>query len=232
MIKYETLISNINPKRFFSSKSDKNKSSNKGGRRRRLTRSDDPSYSSSSSLSSSADDSSAHKGTGMATPQSVLPHSDDSSSDYTAALMLHAFKLIDRDGDGKISVAELELILNQVAGSGPPPTKEEVATMLTELDSDGDGCISLEEFGAIGSEAFCKPAGEYELRDAFDFFDVNRDGRITAEELLDGFIMLGDNKCTLRDCQKMIDEVDVNKDGYVCFQDFSRMMEQQQTPLA
>lgn len=37
--------------------------------------------------------------------------------------------------------------------------------MLSEVDRDGDGCISLEEFGAISS-AF-GPACDTELRDAF-----------------------------------------------------------------
>ncbi|KAL9672586.1 hypothetical protein QQ045_028837 [Rhodiola kirilowii] len=225
MVKYETLISNINPKRLFSS-SRSNKKNDDKSLGRRLSRSD-PSYSSSSS---SSDASSAQNG-GMVTPQTVLP---DEDSDYSSAsLLLHAFNLIDRDGDGKISIAELELILSRVACSGPPPTKEEVVTMLTELDSDGDGCISLEEFGAIRYEAFGKPARASELRDAFDFFDVNLDGRITAEELLDGLTKLGDPKCTLSECRRMIAEVDVNKDGYVCFQDFSRMMKQQQaSPVA
>ncbi|CBI30075.3 unnamed protein product, partial [Vitis vinifera] len=127
------------------------------------------------------------------------------------------------DGDGKITKRELEALLSRVGVE--PPSEEEIMMMLSEVDRDGDGCISLEEFGAISS-AF-GPACDTELRDAFCFFDTDRDGKITAEELNQVFAAIGDDRCTLEDCQRMIAGVDKNGDGFVCFEDFSRMMEQQ-----
>lgn len=98
--------------------------------------------------------------------------------------------------------------------------------MLGELDRDGDGCISLEEFGAI-SLAFGPPSDDVELREAFDFFDTDHDGKITAEELLCVFTSIGDGVCSLDDCRRMIMGVDKNMDGFVCFEDFTKMMLQQ-----
>lgn len=97
--------------------------------------------------------------------------------------------------------------------------------MLSEADLDGDGCISLNEFGALSSSL--GPAEAHEMRDAFEYFDRDGDGRISAEELLGVFLALGDEGCTLADCQRMIEGVDVEGKGFVCFEDFARMMQLQ-----
>ncbi|GFP92914.1 probable calcium-binding protein cml36 [Phtheirospermum japonicum] len=135
--------------------------------------------------------------------------------------------MIDRDGDGKIMTEELERLLCRLGAAAEPPSREDLKLMLSEVDRDGSGCISLEGFHAIGP-AFAPPACDGEMREAFDFFDSDRDGRITAEELFRVFRTIGDAGCTLEDCQRMIRGVDRNGEGFVCFQDFSRMMEVQQ----
>lgn len=153
--------------------------------------------------------------------------SADEWSEISADVYLEieqAFRLIDRDGDGKITRQELEALLIRVGAE--PPTPEELSMLLSEVDRDGDGCISLEEFGAISS-VFLPPACDSELRDAFDFFDTDHDGKITAEELFNVFRAIGDARCTLEDCRRMISGVDKNQDGFVCFDDFCRMMELQ-----
>ncbi|KAI8023589.1 putative calcium-binding protein CML36 [Camellia lanceoleosa] len=50
---------------------------------------------------------------------------------------------------------------------------------------------------------------------------------ITTEELHAVFVVIGDEQCTLEDCRRMISGVDKIRDGFVCFRDFTRMMEQQ-----
>ncbi|WOH00047.1 hypothetical protein DCAR_0519403 [Daucus carota subsp. sativus] len=197
-------LSNINPKKLFKKKT------------RSVSRSEQSSF--GSSATSSSDDSTHHsKPAGSGTPTSVLP--DPTSSDFCD--LVQAFKIIDADGDGKITRAELGSLLGRVGSD--PLSEEELTMMLRELDSDGDGCISLEEFGAISS-AFGPPSGDVELREAFDFFDTDHDGKISAEELLCVFTSIGDGVCSLEDCRRMIKGVDKNMDGFVCFEDFSKMM--------
>ncbi|OIV95636.1 hypothetical protein TanjilG_23867 [Lupinus angustifolius] len=54
----------------------------------------------------------------------------------------HIFKHFDANGDGKISSAELGDALKTLGSV----TNEEVQRMMAEIDTDGDGCISYEEF--------------------------------------------------------------------------------------
>ncbi|KAF8396220.1 hypothetical protein HHK36_017834 [Tetracentron sinense] len=208
-------LTKINPKYLFRSK--KNPSA---------SLSNPPSFSSGTSSSS---DSQAPKLKGVddgvggtVTPTTVLPSHSHKISDINFELV-QAFKLIDKDGDGKITRRELETLLIRLGAE--PPNQEEMLMMMTEVDPDGDGCISLEEFGAISS-AF-GPACGPELHDTFNFFDKDGDGKISAEELLGVFSAIGDDKCTLEDCKRMIGGVDMDGDGFVCFEEFSRMMKKE-----
>ncbi|KAL6530522.1 hypothetical protein OROMI_028411 [Orobanche minor] len=201
---------------------------------RSISRSEtDPlSFSSQTTSSSTSSEDVFKKPNGLSTPTSVLPSgsaeiSTEEWSEISADVYLElkqAFGMIDRDDDGKIRREELEALLCGLGAE--PPSQEELKLMLAEFDRDGDGCITLEEFYAIGS-AFSPPACETELRDTFDFFDSDRDGRITAEELFRVFRTIGDAQCTLEDCRRMIGGVDRNGDGFVCFEDFSLMMDRQ-----
>ncbi|XP_009622394.1 putative calcium-binding protein CML35 [Nicotiana tabacum] len=222
------LIKNL-PKKFFKSK-----------KTRSISRSDDPSFSSGTTSS----EYSLHKPyNGLSTPTSVLPttlsneisaedwSSEEISNSGVYSDLVQAFSLIDGDGDGKIRKEQLEAILSRVGGKSPP-SEEELISLLNEVDKNGDGCISLEDFGIISSafeltEATTAEDGGDEMRDAFDFFDTDHDGKITAEELFNVFRMIGDARCTLEDCRRMIRSVDKNGDGFVCFEDFCLMMEHQ-----
>ena len=110
---------------------------------------------------------------------------------------------------------DLETALRRVVSS-----EEELAEMLAEAAGSG---VLLEE---IAAEAQAAAADEGELRDTFAVFDADGDGRISAEELLAVLASLGDDRCSVEDCRRMIGGVDVDGDGFVCFNEFARMMTQ------
>lgn len=163
--------------------------------------------------------------------------SSSSSSSSAAALVVRArswsegdpagaaveaadvFKLLDQDGDGKISRPELELVFHRL---GVAAGDEELSQIVAAADLDGDGCISLEEFEELSSRL--GPAGDDELQETFEYYDADGDGKISAEELLGVFTSIGEDGCTIDDCRRMIVGVDSDGDGFVCFQDFLRMM--------
>lgn len=204
---------NINPKNLKLSPKRLFRSSKKD----HLSRSDPPSFSSSSEdFSTSSTHNKPINGGGLGTPTSVLP------DDWSAVDVRWAFRLIDRDNDGVVSRADLVAVLTRLGAL--QLSDEEVEVMLREVDGDGRGSISVEalmERVGPGSDP------ETELREAFEVFDTDRDGRISAEELLRVFTAIGDERCTLDECRRMIEGVDRNGDGFVCFEDFSRMMELQ-----
>lgn len=61
----------------------------------------------------------------------------------SAAEIAEAFKVFDRNGDGKISVAELQHVLTSI---GEKLTDDEVKQMIKEADTNNDGEIDIQEF--------------------------------------------------------------------------------------
>ncbi|KAK9271664.1 hypothetical protein L1049_002027 [Liquidambar formosana] len=71
---------------------------------------------------------------------------------YSEDQLLKIFRMLDRDGNGYITAAELA---HSMARMGHALTASELTGMIKEADSDGDGCISFQEFAcAITSAAF------------------------------------------------------------------------------
>ena len=62
------------------------------------------------------------------------------TSEYAAT-----FDLLDADGDGRLSAAELK---NLMSALGEDITDEAAAEAVAVVDDDGDGLISLEELAA------------------------------------------------------------------------------------
>ena len=53
------------------------------------------------------------------------------------------FEIFDKDGDGSIDKTELQAILSL---TGEKISREEVAVIMQEADTDGNGCIDFNEF--------------------------------------------------------------------------------------
>ncbi|XP_061344044.1 probable calcium-binding protein CML16 [Gastrolobium bilobum] len=60
--------------------------------------------------------------------------------------LLQVFRSFDRDGNGYITASELA---GSMAKMGHPLTYHELANMMSEADSNGDGVISFNEFATI-----------------------------------------------------------------------------------
>jgi len=62
-------------------------------------------------------------------------------------LLAQAFTMFDADGSGSISREELKsMMVNVMGGTGENVSEAEIDDVLNEVDKDGDGDISYEEF--------------------------------------------------------------------------------------
>ncbi|CAI7795407.1 unnamed protein product, partial [Closterium sp. NIES-53] len=123
--------------------------------------------------------------------------------------------------------------------------------VIREADVDGDGMIDFEEF-LLSARAGPSLLGEYfvsvppsdeeeesvsdggsdsekddmegDLFRAFEVFDRDSNGVITAEELQFVIGVLNGDNLTMEDCKRMIKRVDTNGDGCVDYSEFRTMM--------
>lgn len=133
------------------------------------------------------------------------------------------FNRFDANSDGKISAAELADVMKALGSNTSP---EEVSRMMVEIDTDRDGFINLEEFAGFCKSGEGDPNGDggvQELKEAFELYDINKNGLISSAELHQILTQLGEI-CTEADCVKMIQTVDSDGDGYVNFEEFKSMM--------
>lgn len=136
------------------------------------------------------------------------------------------FDQYDKNKDGRISCDELREVLSMLGDVSPEAAKREAEAAMAEIDKDGDGYIDLDEFTdlILSSQGGIHEENDGdELKDAFNLYDLDGNGVISASELHSVMKKLG-HKCTLSDCRKMISSVDKDGDGNVNFEEFKRMM--------
>ena len=150
-------------------------------------------------------------------PQPAAGHEHD-------AEIKKVFSRFDADGDGLISQSELAAVARAIS---PPPSESaggrEAEVMMEELDANHDGFVDLGEFAAFHGRRDGGRDLDAELRDAFDVYDINGDGRISVEELGKVLGRIGEG-CGAEECERMVASVDVDGDGCVGFDEFKRMM--------
>ncbi|KAL5200501.1 hypothetical protein ABZP36_021704 [Zizania latifolia] len=158
------------------------------------------------------------------------------------------FSTFDHDGDGFITAVELEESLKRF---GIAVSNAEATAMVACVDANRDGLIDIHEFRELydsipkrrkhqqqqlpstagpeeAEEEDDEEEEERDLREAFDVFDGNKDGLISAEELGTVLGSLGlrqhGGRPAVAECRDMIRLVDSDGDGMVSFEEFKRMM--------
>ena len=129
------------------------------------------------------------------------------------------FRLIDENGDGRITKQEL-IKGFQLHNPSVQNPEEEVDKIFSSIDTDNNCYLEYEEFtrALINKENLMT---EEILRFSFNFFDKDGNGEIVVSELEEIFGLFGHRNSALR---KMIEEVDIDKDGEISFEEFKTMM--------
>eukprot|EP01060_Flectonema_neradi_P023741 TRINITY_DN3206_c0_g1_i1.p2 TRINITY_DN3206_c0_g1~~TRINITY_DN3206_c0_g1_i1.p2 ORF type:complete len:150 (+),score=44.22 TRINITY_DN3206_c0_g1_i1:1403-1852(+) len=131
-----------------------------------------------------------------------------------------AFSLFDADGSGTISVEELGEVLRSV---GQNCSDDEIKGLLTEADMDDDGVIDFPEFLTLVVEKMERSDNDVDMRDTFQFYDINGTGLITPSNLQYAMGKLG-LRMTAEEADEMIREADLDGDGKISFDEFRKMM--------
>ncbi|XP_044739813.1 calcium-binding protein LPS1-alpha-like [Chrysoperla carnea] len=134
-----------------------------------------------------------------------------------------SFRLFDKDGNGRITKEELGSVMK---GLRQFTRKDELQRIIQELDVDGDGCISIEEFVAMVGNVETTDKGSnvaaqelQDLQDAFRVFDKYDRGYISSSDLRVVLQCMGED-LTEQEIEDMIEEVDVDGDGRIDFNEF------------
>ncbi|KAF3454329.1 hypothetical protein FNV43_RR04776 [Rhamnella rubrinervis] len=144
----------------------------------------------------------------------------DILSEEQIAEFQEAFCLLDKDGDGCITIEELATAIKSLDEN---PTEEELKNMISEVDVDGNGTVEFGEFLNLMDRKMKENEAEEELKEAFRVFDKDQDGYISPNELRQVMINLGE-RLTDEEVEQMIREADLDGDGLVNYEEFVRMM--------
>jgi len=131
-----------------------------------------------------------------------------------------AFSLFDTASQGVIDSKDLKVAMRAL---GFEPRKEEIKKMVSEVDKDNSGRLSLDAFMQLMANKMAEKDTKEEIMKAFKLFDDDETGQITFTNLRRVAKELGEN-LTDEELQEMIDEADRDGDGEVNQDEFLRIM--------
>jgi len=132
----------------------------------------------------------------------------------------NGFKQFDAKDAGKISVKDIN---NAFKYCGITIKGDWLEKYSDEIDQDGTGYISLEEFLMLYTEKLRTEADERDLREAFRVLDKKNQGVIDVADLRWILKSLGDD-LTDEDIEDMINDTDTDGSGTVDFDEFAKLM--------
>ncbi|KAI0913360.1 calcineurin, beta subunit [Ustulina deusta] len=132
------------------------------------------------------------------------------------------FMKLDKDQNGTIERDEF-LMLPQIS-SNPLATR-----LIAIFDEDGGGDVDFQEFVSGLSAFSSKGNKEQKLQFAFKVYDIDRDGYISNGELFIVLKMMVGSNLKDQQLQQIVDktimEADLDKDGKISFEEFTKMVE-------
>lgn len=148
------------------------------------------------------------------------------STNETTKELRKMFLSLDVTGDGKLSYSELREGFDKYYNDGVSKmTDEEFKELINKLDSDGNGYVEYEEFlsASMNLELLLS---EKNLQMAFSFFDKDGSGKLDAQEIKGVLGMVTKSEKQGKDdyIKKIIEEIDINKDGEVSYEEFKTLM--------
>ncbi|XP_068569999.1 calcium-binding protein 5-like [Cebidichthys violaceus] len=136
-----------------------------------------------------------------------------------------AFKEFDYDQDGYLNYKDVAECMRTM---GYMPTEMELLEIVQQIKMRMGGLMDFEDFTELmGPRMMGETAhmlGLKELQSAFVQFDVDRDGKITQEEMKEAVKSMLGEKLKKGELEEIIKELDINADGSIDFEEFVMML--------
>ncbi|XP_072387178.1 troponin C, isoallergen Bla g 6.0201-like isoform X1 [Diabrotica undecimpunctata] len=140
-------------------------------------------------------------------------------------MLKSTFDAFDIERKGYIEADMIGTIIEML---GTRVTAADLDKIIDEIDEDGNGEVSFEEFANLAAKFMVEEdedteAIQLELKGAFRLYDKEGNGFITIEVLREILREL-DEKLTEDDLDNMIDEIDADGSGTVDWEEFKAVM--------
>mmetsp|Transcript_31024 Transcript_31024/g.60895 ORF Transcript_31024/g.60895 Transcript_31024/m.60895 type:complete len:150 (+) Transcript_31024:57-506(+) len=130
------------------------------------------------------------------------------------------FDMFDLDNDGRLSVHELQTLMNSL---GQNPDIGDLGNTVAEFGGDEQGRLEFPDFLALMARKLKDTDPEEELIEAFKIFDRDGDGFICNLELKAAMENVGE-RLDDSEVNEMIIEADIDRNGRLNYDEFKRIM--------
>jgi len=145
----------------------------------------------------------------------------DQLSEQQVKELKEAFSIFDKNGDGGISIGELRIFLETL---GQKPTDREVAALMKEVDSNGNGEIDFDEFLQMMVRLLKPEDKEEEVSKIFSVFDPKGRGYIKEDDLVAAFTTLGDDAMPFKDVREIIKATEKTPEGHIDYKSLIKLL--------
>jgi Ca2+-binding EF-hand superfamily protein len=140
-----------------------------------------------------------------------------------------AWRCIDVDNSGTIDENEMKLLMQSI---GLTCGKDEIAQMMLELDLDGDGDITKDEFIKwIVKQNDTEPGVDELAQILFDMFDTDHSGSISVQEFIEKMQRVAKD-LSLEDITMIARELDEDQSGSIEMVEFKEFLEKHSEDFA
>ena len=160
----------------------------------------------------------------MSNPKAII----DSGAPTLQELKLE-FVGLDKDGNGEVSVDELETLLRSMQVK-LRLSETEIRKALKMIDSNGDGTIEMGELTAVIEQfdtdgvIYKALSNRLEIRREFQKYDADNSGFITKDELVQVVKDRTGVAVSEKHLEGMLQGCDENDDGQVDYEEFCTLM--------
>ncbi|XP_052803308.1 uncharacterized protein LOC128239121 [Mya arenaria] len=128
----------------------------------------------------------------------------------------------DKNGDGQLTIQELDKALRSILPPGKGPSSKDVVYMFSAVDKDGDKSVTKKEF----FDEMEKPPRRETLEETFKKYDKDNSGSLKRDEIeavvRDSGAFKGGNVKEITD--DIMKEADTSGDGAVDLQEFLKIV--------